>query len=181
MTNVTNVSLLSRFSGYAPGTPFKMSCSPNTGTVPPYSSSPNPYHAAVYPVRSTYPQQNPYAQVLLDGPYGSSNYLSIIHPSFHQSINPSISIQFLDFLILNAYNYIPCSPFSDPGINTITTAGHLLHTAAVCCAASCYTPHNGGPAKWDASSHVCAHYPSAAPQRCRHGDGSWYHHGHVCW
>ncbi|TDG97125.1 hypothetical protein EPR50_G00222650 [Perca flavescens] len=52
-------------SGYAPGTPFKMSCSPNTGTVPPYSSSPNPYHAAVYPVRSTYPQQNPYAQALM--------------------------------------------------------------------------------------------------------------------
>lgn len=49
--------------GYAPGTPFKMSCSPNAGTVPPYSSSPNPYPAAVYPVRSTYPQQNPYAQV----------------------------------------------------------------------------------------------------------------------
>lgn len=40
-----------------------MSCSPNTGTVPPYSTSPNPYPAAVYPVRSTYPQQNPYAQV----------------------------------------------------------------------------------------------------------------------
>ncbi|XP_023678084.1 myelin-associated neurite-outgrowth inhibitor isoform X2 [Paramormyrops kingsleyae] len=33
-----------------------------TGTVPPYSSSPNPYQAAVYPVRSAYPQQNPYAQ-----------------------------------------------------------------------------------------------------------------------
>uniref|UniRef100_A0A3B5L6Q9 Family with sequence similarity 168 member B n=1 Tax=Xiphophorus couchianus TaxID=32473 RepID=A0A3B5L6Q9_9TELE len=47
--------------GYATGTAFKMSCSPNTGTVPPYSSSPNPY-AAVYPVRSTYPQQSPYAQ-----------------------------------------------------------------------------------------------------------------------
>lgn len=49
--------------GYAPGTPFKMSCSPTTGAVPPYSSSPNPYNGAVYPVRSTYPQQNPYAQV----------------------------------------------------------------------------------------------------------------------
>ncbi|XP_031439342.1 myelin-associated neurite-outgrowth inhibitor isoform X2 [Clupea harengus] len=49
-------------TGYAPGTPFKMSCSPTTGAVPPYSSSPNPYPAAVYPVRSTYPQQNPYAQ-----------------------------------------------------------------------------------------------------------------------
>ncbi|XP_061778288.1 myelin-associated neurite-outgrowth inhibitor isoform X2 [Nerophis ophidion] len=52
-------------SGYAPGTPFKMSCSPNTGTVPPYSSSTNPYQAAVYPVRSTYPQHNPYAQALI--------------------------------------------------------------------------------------------------------------------
>uniref|UniRef100_A0A4W5Q9H3 Family with sequence similarity 168 member B n=1 Tax=Hucho hucho TaxID=62062 RepID=A0A4W5Q9H3_9TELE len=49
-------------TGYAPGTPFKMSCSPTTGAVPPYSSSPNPYPAAVYPVRSTYPQQNPYTQ-----------------------------------------------------------------------------------------------------------------------
>ncbi|KAG7487515.1 hypothetical protein MATL_G00024350 [Megalops atlanticus] len=49
-------------TGYTPGTPYKMSCSPTTGTVPPYSSSPNPYSAAVYPVRSSYPQQNPYAQ-----------------------------------------------------------------------------------------------------------------------
>lgn len=49
-------------TGYAPGTPFKMSCSPTTGAVPPYSTSPNPYPAAVYPVRSHYPQQNPYAQ-----------------------------------------------------------------------------------------------------------------------
>ncbi|XP_017334328.1 myelin-associated neurite-outgrowth inhibitor isoform X2 [Ictalurus punctatus] len=49
-------------AGYAQGTPFKMSCSPTTGAVPPYSSSPNPYPAAVYPVRSSYPQQNPYAQ-----------------------------------------------------------------------------------------------------------------------
>ncbi|KAM3860569.1 myelin-associated neurite-outgrowth inhibitor [Diretmus argenteus] len=47
-------------TGYAPGTPFKMSCSPTTGTVPPYSSSPNPYHT-IYPMRGTY-QQNPYAQ-----------------------------------------------------------------------------------------------------------------------
>uniref|UniRef100_W5MU18 Family with sequence similarity 168 member B n=1 Tax=Lepisosteus oculatus TaxID=7918 RepID=W5MU18_LEPOC len=45
---------------YTPGTPYKVS--PTTGAVPPYSSSPNPYQAAVYPVRSAYPQQNPYAQ-----------------------------------------------------------------------------------------------------------------------
>ncbi|KAI1891429.1 hypothetical protein AGOR_G00143730 [Albula goreensis] len=49
-------------TSYTPGTPYKMSCSPSTGAVPPYSSSPSPYPAAVYPVRSSYPQQNPYAQ-----------------------------------------------------------------------------------------------------------------------
>lgn len=58
-------------SGYAPGTQFKMSCSPSTGAVPPYSSTPNPY-PAVYPGR-TYPQQNLYTQALLpsqqQGPY----------------------------------------------------------------------------------------------------------------
>ena len=50
-------------SGYTPGTPYKVSCSPTSGAVPPYSSSPNPYQTAVYPVRSAYPQQSPYAQV----------------------------------------------------------------------------------------------------------------------
>ncbi|NWH46101.1 F168B inhibitor, partial [Fregata magnificens] len=50
-------------TGYTPGTPYKVSCSPTSGAVPPYSSSPNPYQTAVYPVRSAYPQQNPYAQV----------------------------------------------------------------------------------------------------------------------
>ncbi|RMC02328.1 hypothetical protein DUI87_21496 [Hirundo rustica rustica] len=49
-------------TGYTPGTPYKVSCSPTSGAVPPYSSSPNPYQTAVYPVRSAYPQQNPYAQ-----------------------------------------------------------------------------------------------------------------------
>ncbi|EDL99299.1 rCG22336, isoform CRA_a [Rattus norvegicus] len=47
---------------YTPGTPYKVSCSPTSGAVPPYSSSPNPYQTAVYPVRSAYPQQSPYAQ-----------------------------------------------------------------------------------------------------------------------
>lgn len=57
-----------------------MSCSPNTGTVPPYSSSPNPYPTAVYPVRSTYPQQSPYAQVseLAQGRENWFNPLSLI-------------------------------------------------------------------------------------------------------
>ncbi|XP_055427828.1 myelin-associated neurite-outgrowth inhibitor isoform X3 [Bubalus kerabau] len=49
-------------AGYTPGTPYKVSCSPTSGAVPPYSSSPNPYQTAVYPVRSAYPQQSPYAQ-----------------------------------------------------------------------------------------------------------------------
>ncbi|KAG5850528.1 hypothetical protein ANANG_G00083420 [Anguilla anguilla] len=46
-------------TGYTPGTPYKMSCSPGTGAVPPYSSSPNPYQAAVYPMRSSYPSRTP--------------------------------------------------------------------------------------------------------------------------
>ncbi|XP_037706207.1 myelin-associated neurite-outgrowth inhibitor isoform X2 [Choloepus didactylus] len=49
-------------TGYTPGTPYKVSCSPTSGAVPPYSSSPNPYQTAVYPMRSAYPQQSPYAQ-----------------------------------------------------------------------------------------------------------------------
>lgn len=69
--------------GYAPGTPFKMSCSPNTGTVPPYSASPNPYPAAVYPVRSTYPQQNPYAQVWTQIQRFPEDGAAIRAPQFH--------------------------------------------------------------------------------------------------
>ncbi|KAK2495812.1 hypothetical protein MC885_010304 [Smutsia gigantea] len=49
-------------TGYTPGAPYKVSCSPTSGAVPPYSPSPNPYQTAVYPVRSAYPQQSPYAQ-----------------------------------------------------------------------------------------------------------------------
>ncbi|XP_059748233.1 myelin-associated neurite-outgrowth inhibitor isoform X2 [Bos javanicus] len=54
--------LSSSKEGYTSGTPYKVSCSPTSGAVPPYSSSPNPYQTAVYPVRSAYPQQSPYAQ-----------------------------------------------------------------------------------------------------------------------
>ncbi|XP_036739880.2 myelin-associated neurite-outgrowth inhibitor isoform X1 [Manis pentadactyla] len=49
-------------TGYSPGAPYKVSCSPTSGAVPPYSPSPSPYQTAVYPVRSAYPQQSPYAQ-----------------------------------------------------------------------------------------------------------------------
>lgn len=75
--------------GYAPGTPFKMSCSPNTGTVPPFSSSPNPYPAAVYPVRSTYPQQNPYAQVRALRPSQSCVQVQQLCSSVLQALIPS--------------------------------------------------------------------------------------------
>lgn len=65
-------------SGYTPGTPYKVSCSPTSGAVPPYSSSPNPYQTAVYPVRSAYPQQSPYAQVGL-GHTGGSSWCSWVY------------------------------------------------------------------------------------------------------
>uniref|UniRef100_A0A8C6FMY1 Family with sequence similarity 168 member B n=1 Tax=Moschus moschiferus TaxID=68415 RepID=A0A8C6FMY1_MOSMO len=58
-------------AGYTPGTPYKVSCSPTSGAVPPYSSSPSPYQAAVFPVRSAYPQQSAYAQVGLGAPWAS--------------------------------------------------------------------------------------------------------------
>uniref|UniRef100_A0AAV2L2Q9 Uncharacterized protein n=1 Tax=Knipowitschia caucasica TaxID=637954 RepID=A0AAV2L2Q9_KNICA len=67
-------------SGYSPGTPFKMTCSPNTGAVPPYTSTPNPYQAAMYPVRSTYPQQNPYAQALIPSQQQGTYYTQ---PLYH--------------------------------------------------------------------------------------------------
>lgn len=71
--------------------------------------------------------------------------------------------------------------FCDSGVNTVTTTRRLLHTAPVCCPTSCYPSHNSGPAKWDACSHVCPAHPSSPSQWCCHGDGSWHHHGHVCW
>ncbi|XP_058141276.1 myelin-associated neurite-outgrowth inhibitor-like [Dasypus novemcinctus] len=49
-------------TGYTPGSPYEVSCSPTSGAVPPYTSSPTPYQTAVHPVRSAYPQQSPRAQ-----------------------------------------------------------------------------------------------------------------------
>ncbi|XP_006860120.1 PREDICTED: myelin-associated neurite-outgrowth inhibitor-like [Chrysochloris asiatica] len=49
-------------TGCTPGIPYKVSCSPTSGTVPSYSSSPNPYQTSVYPVQNAYPHQRPYAQ-----------------------------------------------------------------------------------------------------------------------
>ncbi|XP_068437328.1 myelin-associated neurite-outgrowth inhibitor [Clinocottus analis] len=79
-------------SGYAPGTPFKMSCSPNTGTVPPYSTSPNPY-PAMYPVRSTYPQQNPYAQALIPSQQQGTYYTQPLYAAPPHVIHHTTVVQ----------------------------------------------------------------------------------------
>ncbi|KAJ0059862.1 hypothetical protein NL108_014122, partial [Boleophthalmus pectinirostris] len=80
-------------SGYSPGTPFKMTCSPNTGTVPPYTSSPNPYPAAVYPVRSTYPQQNPYAQALIPSQQQGTYYTQPLYAAPPHVIHHTTVVQ----------------------------------------------------------------------------------------
>ncbi|AWP20878.1 putative myelin-associated neurite-outgrowth inhibitor-like isoform 2 [Scophthalmus maximus] len=79
--------------GYAPGTPFKMSCSPNTGTVPPYSSSPNPYPTAIYPVRSTYPQHNPYAQALMPSQQQGTYYTQPLYAAPPHVIHHTTVVQ----------------------------------------------------------------------------------------
>ncbi|XP_029004005.1 myelin-associated neurite-outgrowth inhibitor isoform X1 [Betta splendens] len=89
-----NVDVLMQLTGgYAPGTPFKMSCSPNTGTVPPYSTSPNPYQAAVYPVRSTYPQQNPYAQALIPSQQQGAYYTQPLYAAPPHVIHHTTVVQ----------------------------------------------------------------------------------------
>ncbi|CAB1316635.1 unnamed protein product [Coregonus sp. 'balchen'] len=50
------------YAGYTAGTPYKVPPGQSNGAPPPYSPSPNPYQAAMYPIRSAYPQQNLYTQ-----------------------------------------------------------------------------------------------------------------------
>ncbi|CAL9697702.1 unnamed protein product [Knipowitschia caucasica] len=80
-------------SGYSPGTPFKMTCSPNTGAVPPYTSTPNPYQAAMYPVRSTYPQQNPYAQALIPSQQQGTYYTQPLYAAPPHVIHHTTVVQ----------------------------------------------------------------------------------------
>ncbi|XP_037681743.1 myelin-associated neurite-outgrowth inhibitor-like [Choloepus didactylus] len=47
---------------YTPGTPYKVSCSPTSGAVPPYFFSPSPYQTAGYRVRKAHSQQSPCVQ-----------------------------------------------------------------------------------------------------------------------
>ncbi|XP_072306634.1 myelin-associated neurite-outgrowth inhibitor [Eucyclogobius newberryi] len=80
-------------SGYSTGTQFKMTCSPNTGAVPPYTSSPNPYQAAMYPVRSTYPQQNPYAQALIPSQQQGTYYTQPLYAAPPHVIHHTTVVQ----------------------------------------------------------------------------------------
>lgn len=155
-----------------------MSCSPNTGTVPPYSTSPNPYPAAVYPVRSTYPQQNPYAQV-------RARDRSFPTAAAPQSKLPTRIL--LSFVAVASYSLmLSVNPEADPfkcdsaGVNTVATARRLLHAAAVRRAAARHPPHDRGAAQRDARRHVRPAHPHSPPQRHGHGNGSGHHYGHVC-
>ncbi|CAG12699.1 unnamed protein product [Tetraodon nigroviridis] len=79
--------------GYAPATPFKVSCSPNTGTVPAFSSSPSPYPAAVYPLRGTYPQQSPYAQALMPSQQQGAYYTQPLYAAPPHVIHHTTVVQ----------------------------------------------------------------------------------------
>ncbi|CAD7689079.1 unnamed protein product [Nyctereutes procyonoides] len=61
---------------------FYISCSPTSRAVPPYSSSPNPSQTAMYPMRSAYPQQSPYAQ----GKYDTHQYAPPSHTIHHITV-----------------------------------------------------------------------------------------------
>ncbi|XP_047401856.1 myelin-associated neurite-outgrowth inhibitor isoform X3 [Sciurus carolinensis] len=80
-------------TGYTPGTPYKVSCSPTSGAVPPYSSSPNPYQTAVYPVRSAYPQQSPYAQFSLLSPQQGTYYTQPLYAAPPHVIHHTTVVQ----------------------------------------------------------------------------------------
>nr|XP_045007001.1 myelin-associated neurite-outgrowth inhibitor isoform X1 [Jaculus jaculus] len=80
-------------TGYTPGTPYKVSCSPTSGAVPPYSSSPNPYQTAVYPVRSAYPQQSPYAQLSLFSPQQGTYYTQPLYAAPPHVIHHTTVVQ----------------------------------------------------------------------------------------
>uniref|UniRef100_A0A3Q2TPA3 Family with sequence similarity 168 member B n=1 Tax=Fundulus heteroclitus TaxID=8078 RepID=A0A3Q2TPA3_FUNHE len=115
-------------SGYATGTAFKMSCSPNTGTVPPYSSSPNPYPAAVYPVRSTYPQQSPYAQALIPSQQQGTYYTQPLYAAPPHVIHHTTVVQPNG---MPAAMYAPPIPPSRPnGVTMGMVAGTTMAMSA---------------------------------------------------
>ncbi|XP_076771207.1 myelin-associated neurite-outgrowth inhibitor isoform X3 [Arvicanthis niloticus] len=92
-TGESYVQGLPELQGYTPGTPYKVSCSPTSGAVPPYSSSPNPYQTAVYPVRSAYPQQSPYAQLSLFSPQQGTYYTQPLYAAPPHVIHHTTVVQ----------------------------------------------------------------------------------------
>ncbi|XP_047205812.1 myelin-associated neurite-outgrowth inhibitor isoform X1 [Girardinichthys multiradiatus] len=113
-------------SGYATGTAFKMSCSPNTGTIPPYSSSPNPY-AAVYPVRSTYHQQSPYAQALIPSQQQGTYYTQPLYAAPPHVIHHTTVVQPNG---MPAAMYAPPIPSSRPNGVTMGMVGTTMAMSA---------------------------------------------------
>ncbi|XP_062235666.1 myelin-associated neurite-outgrowth inhibitor [Platichthys flesus] len=113
--------------GYAPGTPFKMSCSPNSGTVPPYSASPNPYPSAVYPVRSTYPQQNPYAQALTPSQQQAMYYTQPLYAAPPHVIHHTTVVQPNG---MPAAMYAPTMPHHRNGVAMGMVAGTTMAMSA---------------------------------------------------
>ncbi|KAM6978006.1 myelin-associated neurite-outgrowth inhibitor [Aplochiton taeniatus] len=126
-------------TGYAPGTPFKMSCSPTTGAVPPYSSSPSPYPAAVYPVRSTYPQQNPYAQALLPSQQQGTYYTQPLYAAPPHVIHHTTVVQPNG---MPAAMYAP--PIAPPRHNGVAM-GMVAGTTMAMSAGTLLTTHSPAP------------------------------------
>lgn len=90
-------------TGYAPDTPYKVSCCPNSWAVPPYSSSFDPYQTAVYPVRSAYPHQNPCTarHVLYTATYAAPPHV-ILHTLVVQPNSMRLKYTLLPSLLLEA-------------------------------------------------------------------------------
>ncbi|KAL6079775.1 hypothetical protein STEG23_023416 [Scotinomys teguina] len=80
-------------TGCTPGTPYKVPCSPTREAVPPYSSSPNPYQMAVYPVRSAYPQQSLYGQLSLFSPQQGTYYTQPLYAAPPHVIHHTTVVQ----------------------------------------------------------------------------------------
>ncbi|KAM6971428.1 myelin-associated neurite-outgrowth inhibitor [Tautogolabrus adspersus] len=123
-------------SGYAPGTPFKMSCSPNTGTVPPYSSSPGQYPAAVYSVRGTYGQQSPYAQALIPSQQQGTYYTQPLYAAPPHVIHHTTVVQ---------PNGMPAAMYGAPPRHNGVTMGMVAGTTMAMSAGTLMTSPSPAP------------------------------------
>ncbi|MEQ2176969.1 hypothetical protein GOODEAATRI_033635, partial [Goodea atripinnis] len=147
-----------------------MSCSPNTGTVPPYSSSPNPYPAAVYPVRSTYPQQSPYAQALIPSQQQGTYYTQPLYAAPPHVIHHTTVVQPNG---MPAAMYAPPIPSSRPNGVTMGMVADmsvllfrnfvLKSITSTCCPPSSYDAHISAP--WYPQLQLCAPAVVKRPKR----------------